>query len=256
MAYIFDSHAHYDDEQFDEDRDDLLEELKQKGVGGILNMSSDYASIKRTVDLTKKYDFIYGAIGIHPENADEYSEAVKEEILALLKEEKMKAIGEVGLDYYWESNPPKELQLKVLRDQYEIARSLGLPVILHDREAHEDILRMAKEYRDVTSVFHSYSGSVEMAREFIKLGFMISLGGPVTFKKSKTPKLVAYEIPLEHLLIETDSPYLTPEPFRGKRNEPSYVKLVAEEIAGIRSISVDEVAEQTSRNFKRLFKLL
>jgi TatD DNase family protein len=255
MAYIFDSHAHYDDEQFDEDRDTLLEELKQNGVGGILNMSSDYASIKRTVDLTKKYDFIYGAIGIHPENADEYCEAVKEEILFLLKDEKMKAVGEVGLDYYWESNPPKELQQKVLREQYEIAKSLGLPVILHDREAHEDILKIAKEYRDVTSVFHSFSGSVEMAREIVKLGGYLGISGVLTFKNARKLPEVVKEIPLDRLLIETDAPYMAPVPYRGKRNRSDYLLGVVERIAEIKGISVEEVLLATSSNARRLLKL-
>lgn len=253
MARIFDSHAHYDDEQFDEDREELLIELKENGVGGILNMSSDYASIKKTVDLVEKYDFIYGAVGIHPENADEYSEDVEKEIIEILKRDKFVAVGEVGLDYYWESNPPKEVQKKVLRAQYEIAKSLGIPIILHDRESHEDILTIAKEYKEVVSVFHSYSGSVEMAREIIKLGGYLGISGVVTFKNArKLPDVVA-EIPLERLLIETDAPYMAPVPYRGKRNRSDYLHGVAEKIAEIKKITKEEVLLTTEKNIKKLF---
>lgn len=253
MAKIFDSHAHYDDEQFDEDREELLIELKENGVGGILNMSSDYASIKKTVDLVEKYDFIYGAVGIHPENADEYSEDVEKEIIEILKRDKFVAVGEVGLDYYWESNPPKEVQKKVLRAQYEIAKSLGIPIILHDRESHEDILTIAKEYKEVVSVFHSYSGSVEMAREIIELGGYLGISGVVTFKNArKLPDVVA-EIPLERLLIETDAPYMAPVPYRGKRNRSDYLHGVAEKIAEIKKITKEEVLLTTEKNVKKLF---
>lgn len=253
MAKIFDSHAHYDDEQFDEDREELLIELKENGVGGILNMSSDYASIKKTVDLVEKYDFIYGAVGIHPENADEYSEDVEKEIIEILKRDKFVAVGEVGLDYYWESNPPKEVQKKVLRAQYEIAKSLGIPIILHDRESHEDILTIAKEYKEVVSVFHSYSGSVDMAREIIKLGGYLGISGVVTFKNArKLPDVVA-EIPLERLLIETDAPYMAPVPYRGKRNRSDYLHGVAEKIAEIKKITKEEVLLTTEKNVKKLF---
>lgn len=255
MSYIFDSHAHYDDEQFDEDREILLEEMKQNGVGGILNMSSDYASMKKTVELTKKYGFIYGALGIHPENADEYNEEVKSEMIEYLKDDKMRAIGEVGLDYYWDSNPPKEVQISVLKDQYEIARSLDLPIILHDREAHEDIMTIAKEYKDVISVFHSYSGSVEMAREIIKIGGYIGISGVLTFKNARKLPDVVKEISLDKLLIETDAPYMAPAPHRGKRNRSDYLYAVADKIAEIKEISRDEVLLKTSSNIEKLLKI-
>lgn len=255
MKMIYDSHAHYDDEQFDEDRDSLLQEMKQNRVGMILNMSSDYASIKKTVDLVNKYDFIYGAVGIHPENAHEYNDEVRKEILEILKGEKFRAIGEVGLDYYWESNPPKEVQIRVLKDQYEIAKSLGVPVILHDRESHEDILNIASEYKEVTSVFHSYSGSVEMAKEIIKLGGYIGVSGVLTFKNARKLPEVVLEIPLDRLLIETDAPYMAPVPYRGKRNRSDYLLGVAERISEIKGISVDEVLQATGDNLKRLLSL-
>ena len=255
MALIFDSHAHYDDEQFDEDREELLKELKENGVGAILNMSSDYESIKRTVELTKKYDFIYGAVGIHPEHADQYNEEVREELTEILQGEKFVAVGEVGLDYYWDSNPPKEVQIRVLRDQYELAKSLDMPIILHDRESHEDILKIAKEYKDVVSVFHSYSGSVEMAREIIRIGGYIGISGVLTFKNARKLPDVVKEIPLERMLIETDAPYMAPVPYRGKRNRSDYLVGVADKIAEIRELTRDEVLEITSENMKRLFSV-
>lgn len=255
MALIFDSHAHYDDEQFDEDREELLKELKENGVGAILNMSSDYESVKRTVELTKKYDFIYGAVGIHPEHADQYNEEVKKELTEILKGEKFKAVGEVGLDYYWDSNPPKEVQIRVLRDQYELAKSLGMPIILHDRESHEDILKIAKEYKDVVSVFHSYSGSLEMAREIISIGGYIGISGVLTFKNARKLPDVVKEIPLERMLIETDAPYMAPVPYRGKRNRSDYLISVADKIAQIRELTRDEVLGITSENMKRLFSI-
>jgi len=255
MALIFDSHAHYDDEQFDEDREELLKELKENGVGAILNMSSDYESVKRTVELTEKYDFIYGAVGIHPEHADQYNEEVRKELTEILQGEKFKAVGEVGLDYYWDSNPPKEVQISVLRDQYELAKSLGMPIILHDRESHEDILKIAKEYKDVVSVFHSYSGSVEMAREIIRIGGYIGISGVLTFKNARKLPDVVKEIPLERMLIETDAPYMAPVPYRGKRNRSDYLVGVADKIAEIRELTRDEVLEITSENMKRLLSL-
>lgn len=255
MSYIFDSHAHYDDEQFDEDRDTLLEEMNQNGVGGILNMSSDYASMKKTVELTQKYSFIYGALGIHPENADEYNEEVKNEMIEYLKDHKMKAIGEVGLDYYWESNPPKEVQISVLKAQYEIARSLDLPIILHDREAHEDIMKIAKEYKDVVSVFHSFSGSVEMAREIVKIGGYIGISGVLTFKNARKLPDVVKEISIDRLLIETDAPYMAPVPYRGKRNRSDYLFAVADKIAEIKEMSREEVLMKTSTNVEKLLKI-
>lgn len=255
MDLIFDSHAHYDDEQFDKDRDTLLISLNRNGVEAILNMSSDYDSIKSTVDLTNNYSFIYGAVGIHPEHADQFNEKVQNEMFELLKNPKIRAIGEVGLDYYWDSNPSKEIQIKTLKAQYDMARTLELPVILHDREAHEDILNVAKEYKDVVSVFHSYSGSVEMAREIIAIGGYIGISGVVTFKNARKLPEVVKEIPLDRMLIETDAPYMAPVPFRGKRNQSDYLKNVAEKIAEIRNLSVSEVLEATNLNAKRLLSL-
>lgn len=252
MNNIFDSHAHYDDEQFDEDREKLLLELKESGVTGILNMSSDYKSIETTRILTETYPFIYGACGIHPENADEYNESVKSEMIHLLKTDKFRAVGEIGLDYYWESNPPKEIQKKVFRDQMEIAKSLGMPVVLHDREAHGDMLSIVREFPSVTGIFHSFSGSVDMAREVVSLGYYLGISGVATFKNArKLPEVIA-EIPLDRLLIETDAPYMAPVPYRGKRNRSDYLIYVAEKIAEIKGKNVEEILEATADNARRL----
>lgn len=255
MKKIFDSHAHYDDEQFDTDREALLRELEENGVEGILNMSSDYDSIASTVELTKTYDFIYGAVGIHPEHADQFNEDVKNELIALLKTPKIRAVGEIGLDYYWESNPPRETQKRVLTEQFEIAKSLGLPVILHDRESHQDILEIVKAHPEVKGIFHSFSGSVEMAKEVVDLGYYIGISGVVTFKNArKLPEVIA-AVPLNRLLIETDAPYMSPEPYRGRRNRSDYLYGVAEKVAQIKGITADEVLEATAANIRKLLGL-
>ena len=255
MKKIFDSHAHYDDEQFDEDREGLLKELQENGVEGILNMSSDYDSIASMVKLTEDYDFIYGAVGIHPEHAEQFNETVKAELIALLKTPKIRAVGEIGLDYYWDTNPPREIQKKVLREQFEIAKSLGLPVILHDRESHQDILEIVKAYPEVKGIFHSFSGSVEMAKEVVALGYYVGISGVVTFKNARKLPEVIEAVPLDRLLIETDAPYMSPEPNRGKRNRSDYLYSVAEKVAAIKGTTSDEVLEATAANIRKLLGL-
>lgn len=257
MASKFiDSHAHLDDERFDEDRDEVIAFLYENDVQIVLNPGSDLNSSKKALALAEKYPFIYAAVGFHPHD----SKYMKEEYLDIFKEmagnKKVIAIGEIGLDYYYD-NSDRDVQRKWFREQIRLAKELDLPYIVHNRDAHEDVLRIMKEehYEGARGILHCYSGSAELSREFIKLGFYISLGGPVTFKNARVPKLVAKEVPFDKLLIETDSPYLTPEPYRGKRNEPKYVKYVAEEIAKIRNVSLDEVAEKTRENFNRLFNL-
>lgn len=257
MASKFiDSHAHLDDERFDEDRDEVIAFLYENDVQIVLNPGSDLNSSKKALALAEKYPFIYAAVGFHPHD----SKYMKEEYLDIFKEmagkKKVIAIGEIGLDYYYD-NSDRDVQRKWFREQIRLARELDLPYIVHNRDSHEDVLRIMKEehYEGARGILHCYSGSAELSREFIKLGFYISLGGPVTFKNARVPKLVAKEVPFDKLLIETDSPYLTPEPYRGKRNEPKYVKYVAEEIAKIRNVSLDEVAEKTGENFNRLFNL-
>jgi TatD DNase family protein len=253
---FIDSHAHLDDERFDEDRDQLIKSLNGKGIELILNPGADLLTSKKAVELSEKYNCIYAAVGCHPHDSKDMTNNTIDMFKDMAKREKVIAIGEIGLDYYYD-NTDRVTQRKWFREQIKLAKELDIPYIVHDRDAHEDVLNIMKKehYSGARGILHCFSSSTEMAREFIKLGFMISIGGPVTFKKSKTPKIVAFDIPLEHLLIETDSPYLTPEPFRGKRNEPAYVRYVAEEIARIKNIPVDVVAHETNKNFKKLFNL-
>jgi TatD DNase family protein len=253
---LIDSHAHLNDERFEEDRDILIKDLEKNGVELVLNIGFDLESSKESIDLAKKYNMIYAAIGTHPHDVKDMTEETLDAYMELSKYEKVLAIGEIGLDYHYD-NSPRDLQKKWFREQIRLAKSLDLPYIVHDREAHADIYNIMKEelYSGVRGILHCYSGDVELAQEFIKMGFMISLAGPLTFKNSKAAKRVAYAIPLEHLLIETDAPYLAPEPNRGKRNEPAYVRYVAEEIARCKGIEYDEVVRQTNSNFKKLFGL-
>lgn len=253
---FIDSHAHLDDESFDEDREELIESLSENDVEIVLNPGADLRTSRNAAELAKKYPFIYAAVGCHPHDSKYMNDDTMNIFRELAKNNKVVAIGEIGLDYYYD-NSDRDVQRRWFKEQIRLARELDLPYIVHDRDAHEDVFNIMKEEHTSSTrgILHCYSGSAEMAREFIKLGFYISLGGPVTFKKSKTPKLVAAEVPIDRLLIETDSPYLTPEPFRGKRNEPKYVRYVASEIAGIRGITAEEVASRTNQNFRRLFNL-
>jgi len=253
---FIDSHAHLDDERFDEDREELINSLYENGIETLLNPGADLNTSKAAVELANKYSFIYAAVGCHPHDSKFMNDDTMNIFRELAKNKKVIGIGEIGLDYYYD-NSDRDTQRTWFREQIRLAKELDLPYIVHDRDAHEDVFKIMKEehYSGTRGILHCYSSSVEMAREFVKLGFYISLGGPVTFKKAKTPKLVAKEIPLDRLLIETDCPYLTPEPFRGKRNEPKYVKYVAEEIAAIKEVSIDIIAEKTSENFRKLFCL-
>lgn len=250
---IIDTHAHYDDEQFDEDRAKLLEELKEEGVIGIVNCASSYESIDKTIDIVNKYDYIYGALGIHPENADEFSEDVLEEIRTkIVNNKKIIAIGEIGLDYYWDENPSREIQQNALNRQMELARELSLPVIIHDRDAHEDTLEIIQKFPEVIGIIHCFSGSVEFARECIKREYYIGIGGVSTFKNSKKLKRVIEDIPVDRILVETDCPYMSPEPFRGKRNKSSYIKYVINKIAEIKNIEVDELNRIINNNSRNI----
>lgn len=253
---FIDSHAHLDDERFDEDREELIESLCGNGIEAVLNPGADLSTSRAAVSLAEKYPFIYAAVGCHPHDSKFMNDDTMNIFKELAKNKKVVGIGEIGLDYYYD-NSDRETQKTWFREQIRLAKELDLPYIVHDRDAHEDVFKIMKEehYSGTRGILHCYSSSVEMAKEFVKLGFYISLGGPVTFKKAKTPKMVAKEIPLDKLLIETDCPYLTPEPFRGKRNEPKYVKYVAEEIARIKEVSIDVIAEKTKENFKKLFCL-
>ena len=250
---IFDTHAHYDDNSFDEDRGAVLSQIKENGVIGILNCASSYESIDKTYNLTIENDFIYGALGIHPENADEFNDDVEKKIIKLInKNKKIIAIGEIGLDYYWEENPSKEIQKEVFRRQMKLAETLNLPVVIHDRDAHGDTLEIMKEFPNVKGIVHCFSGSVEFAVECIKLGYYIGIGGVVTFKNAKKIVEVVKQIPLESILVETDSPYMAPTPNRGKRNKSDYIAYIIEQIAQIKNLNPKEVNLAVNGNFERL----
>ena len=250
---IFDSHAHYDDSQFDQDRDSLLTQLlPSKGVVGILNAASSPESISQVVSLTKKYPMVYGAAGIHPECAGQLPPDWLSLVSRALAQEKMVAVGEIGLDYHYEDLCPRERQKEVFQAQLNLAREKNLPVLIHDREAHGDTLAILEKYRPQGMV-HCFSGSVEMAREILKLGMYLGIGGVVTFKNARHIVQVAAEIPLDRLLLETDCPYLAPVPMRGKRNDSSLIAYSAARIAEIRGITAQEVLSASRENVRRLF---
>lgn len=250
---IFDTHAHYDDEAFDEDREEVLKQIQDSGVIGVLNCACSKKSLTTTNDLTLKYDFIYGALGIHPSDAYDYNEEVKAEIIEKVKaNNKILAIGEIGLDYYWDENPDRETQKKVFRAQMELAKELNLPVVIHDRDAHKDTLDIMKEYPEVKGIVHCFSGSVEFAKECVKLGYYIGITGVVTFKNAKKIIEVVDAIPLEKLLVETDCPYMAPVPNRGKRNKSDYIEHIIEQIAEIKKIDSINANMELNNNFKRL----
>lgn len=253
MSLIFDTHAHYDDEAFDADRETLLASMPEHGVGRILDPGCDLESSRRAVELARTYPHVYAAVGWHPENCAPYTEDSLDALRAWAREPKVVAIGEIGLDYYWEQNPPRELQQRVLRDQLALAQELDLPVIVHDREAHADSLAIVQEFPAVRGVFHCFSGSVEMARELLKRGWYLGFDGPVTYKSNKKAAEVLAVTPLERILVETDSPYMAPEPCRGKRNDSSLLVYVLEKIAALKGVSAEEMTRITQENGCRLF---
>jgi TatD DNase family protein len=256
-SVLFDTHAHLNDEKFNEDREAVIARARENGVSYICNIGYNRETIRTSLELARKYDFIYTAIGWHPQDAKTMTEEDLEWIEKLAREEeKVVAIGEIGLDYYWDTSP-KDVQQEVFRKQIRLAKKLKLPIIIHDREAHQDILDILREEKaeEVGGIMHCFSGSSEMARQCIDMNFYISLGGPVTFKNAKKPKEVAEMVPLDRLLIETDCPYLTPEPYRGKRNESGYVWYVAEKIAELKNISFEQLAQITTENAKKLFHI-
>lgn len=252
---IFDSHAHYDDEQFDSDRDEVIKEIKENKVIGVLNCGSSLKGARMSLELAEKYDFFYAAVGIHPENAHEFTEEVLKELRSMSKKNRVRAIGEIGLDYYWEENPSREIQKSVFRAQMQLAEELKLPVIIHDREAHEDTLNIIKEFPNVKGVVHCFSGSVEFAQQCLKEGYYIGITGVITFKNAKKIIEVVKVIPVERLLVETDCPYMAPVPFRGKRNKSNYIKYILEQIAQIKEMSVEDLSNETIKNIKNLLKI-
>lgn len=252
---IFETHAHYDDEQFDMDREALLLSMPEQGIGTIVNVSATYASCQRVVDLVQKYPFMYAAVGIHPDEVGSLNEERFQQMKELCKQEKVVAVGEIGLDYYWD-NESHDLQKEWFVRQLDLARELNLPVLIHSREAAADTMEIMKQYgQGLKGVIHCFSYSKEMAAEYVKMGFYIGVGGVVTFKNARKLKETVQEIPLTSIVLETDCPYLAPVPYRGKRNNSAYIKYIAEEIAGIKGVSYEEVVEQTEKNARDLYNL-
>ncbi len=252
---LFDTHAHMDDRAFDSDRDALLESLPRQGVGLLMNPGCSLESSRNAAALARKYDYIYAAVGSHPDAADEVSSEVLEAYRQLVRENpKVCAIGEIGLDYHYE-DIPREIQLRAFRDQMALARELGLPAIVHEREAHEDGMKVVQEFPQVTGVFHCYSGSAEMARELVKRGWYIGFTGVLTFKNARKALEVASAIPLDRIVLETDCPYMSPEPFRGRRNDPGKLYRMAQVLAALRGITEEEAAQITLENGKRLYAI-
>lgn len=252
---IFDTHAHYDDEQFDNDRDELLNSMPKNGVGTIVNVSASYESCERVVHMAQKYPFMYAAVGIHPDEVGSLDEERFARMKELFKNDKVVAVGEIGLDYYWD-NESHELQKEWFIRQLDLARELKLPVNIHSRDAAQDTLEVVKEHgRGSGGVIHCYSYSKEMAEEYVKMGYYIGVGGVVTFKNGRQLKETVETIPLASIVLETDCPYLAPEPYRGKRNHSSYIKYAAEEIARLKGVSCEEVISQTEENAKKLYRV-
>ncbi|WP_062350070.1 TatD family hydrolase [Bacillus kwashiorkori] len=254
---LFDTHAHLNAEQFGEDLEEVLNRAKEAGVSNIVVVGFDRPTIEKTMELINQYDNIYGCIGWHPVDAIDMTDNDLRWIEELSQHQKIVALGEMGLDYYWDKSP-KDIQQEVFRKQIQLAKKVKLPIVIHNREATEDVVKILKEENasDVGGIMHCFSGSIEIAKECMDMNFYISFGGPVTFKNARKPKEVAKEIPLDKILIETDCPYLTPHPYRGKRNEPAYVKLVAQQIAELKEMTLEEIAEITHNNAKKLFNIM
>ena len=255
MNYKFiDTHAHLDFEDLQKNIDEILKNSKSVGVEKIIIPGVTLEDTPKIINLIEKYENLFGAVAVHPSEAKNWQDGYYEKLKNYALHEKVVAIGETGLDYYWDKSFV-DLQKQVFRNHLQLAQKLNLPVIVHDREAHADVLTILKEFPKVKGVMHCFSGSAEFALECVKTGYYIALGGPVTFKNAKKPKEVAEQVPLEKLVLETDSPFLTPHPFRGKQNDPSKIILVAETIAEIKNLSIEEVATITSQNAEKLFKI-
>ena len=251
-----DTHVHLNADQYEEDVDEVITRALDAGVTKMVVIGFDRKTINRAMELTDRYPFIYAVVGWHPVDAIDCTEEDLKWIESLAAHPKVVGIGETGLDYYWDKSP-KDIQQEIFRKQIQLAKKVNLPIIIHNRDATADVVRILKEEKAETTggIMHCFGGSVETAKECIAMNFMISLGGPVTFKNAKTPKEVATEISLDKLLIETDAPYLTPHPYRGKRNEPVYVKLVAEEIARLKGLPVEAIAKATTENALKTFNI-
>lgn len=260
MTPLFDSHAHYDDEKFDCDRDELLSRLTEPceenplGIAGVINCASDLETSRKSLALAEKYGYISAAVGVHPHEADSWETDTSDAVRRLAAHEKCVAVGEIGLDYHYDFSP-REKQKEVFRYQLALARELGKPVIIHDREAHGDTMEILREFPEVTGVLHAFSGSAEMARELVKMGYYIAYGGSVTFKNADRLAATVSEVPDDRLLIETDSPYLAPVPYRGRRNTSALMYATAVKLSELRGLAVSEIANLTRENAARLFNL-
>ena len=254
MGMLTDSHAHLDDEQYAGEVDGVIDRARAAGMTFILNPGCDEPTSRRAVALSETYDLVYAAVGFHPSDCAAYDPAIHRPMMkAWCDRPKTLAIGEIGLDYHYDDGAPRDLQKKVFEEQMGLAGEWGLPIIIHDREAHGDSLAIVREFPAVRGVFHCFSGSVEMAEELLKLGWMLSFNGAITFKNArKAPEVIA-AVPLERMMVETDAPYLTPVPFRGKRNDSGYVHLVAEKIAQLKGLPAEQVERQTWENGVRFF---
>ncbi|SKA76724.1 TatD DNase family protein [Caloramator quimbayensis] len=250
---IFDSHAHYDDEAFDKDREEVIDKIKKSGVSAVLNCSSNMASIEKVFEIVSKHDFIYGALGIHPEFPKDLKGNINK-IGDLAQNRKILSIGEIGLDYHYEGYD-REAQIKCFKEQMDLARCLNLPVVVHSRDAMEDTLKVLSEFKEVKGALHCFSGSYESAMEAVKLGYYIGFTGVITFKNAKRALEVLEKIPEDRILIETDCPYMAPVPYRGERNDSSYLPYVIEKVSNIRNISYEKACSITYENAARLFNL-
>ena len=251
---LFDTHAHLNDPAFDPDREELMAGLAAKGIGYVMNAGCSLESSRDIIQMAEQYPWLYGSVGSHPDSADEVNEEVIEAYRQMAKHEKVKAIGEIGLDYYYE-DIPREIQKNAFRMQMALANELDMPVIIHEREAHDDGMRIVKEFPKVKGVFHCYSGSAEMARQLVNMGWYIGFTGVLTFKNARKAVETAASIPLDRIVLETDCPFMAPEPFRGKRNDPGYLPKMAEKLAEIRGLSPEEVEKITTENAKRLYRI-
>jgi len=251
---LFDTHAHMNDPAFDPDREQVLLGLKDKGVDLVMNVGCSLDSSRDCITMAETYPFVYASVGSHPDSADEVDEAAIRQYRQMAAHEKVLAIGEIGLDYHYE-DIPREIQQKAFRLQMELAQELQMPVIVHERDAHDDGMRIVKEFKGVTGVFHCYSGSAEMARQLVNMGWYIGFTGVLSFKNARKAVETAQSIPLERIVLETDCPFMAPEPFRGKRCDPGYLYRMAERLAELRGISVEEVHRITTENAKRLYRL-
>lgn len=251
---LFDTHTHINAEQFNEDREEVIQRALDEGVKEMVVVGFDRETISGAIELAEQYDFVYAAVGWHPVDAIDMTEEDLKRIEELASHPKVVALGEMGLDYHWDKSP-KDIQKEVFRKQIRLAKKVKLPIVIHNREATNDIVEILEEEgaEEVGGIMHCFSGSPETAKRCVDMNFYISLGGPVTFKNAKKPKEVAVEIPVEKLLVETDCPFLAPHPHRGKRNEPALVKLVAEQIAELKGMDFEELAQKTSDNARQLF---